>query len=142
MTSKYSVADIDYDDWQSYVHINRDREKENRLYYEVLGLKDDSKYTLINEHCSTHQIDISPCGNSVYMSKIEGYSLFDWITVLERASRLITIDTGVCLLAEVFLPKDVPCHLINRYSPPSFVDLPNIFKLNWQYCISPADIKI
>jgi hypothetical protein len=142
MTAKYSVAEVSYDNWQNYVNIKRNYEKENRLFYEVLGLRDGVEYTLINESSSSEKLDIAPVGNSVYMKQIEGYTVFDWITVIEKCSRLITIDTSVPIIAEVYMPNTVPCHLINRYSPPTFVDLPKIFKLNWQYCITPEDIVI
>lgn len=142
MTAKYSVAEVSYDNWQNYVNIKRDYEKENRLFYEVLGLRDGVEYTLINESSSSEKLDIAPVGNSVYMKQIEGYTVFDWITVIEKCSRLITIDTSVPIIAEVYMPNTVPCHLINRYDPPTFVDLPKIFKLNWQYCITPEDIVI
>ena len=142
MTSKYSVADVDFANWQDFVKINRNHAKEQELFYKVLGLKDDTEYTLINESCSSHKISILPVGNSVYMTAIPGYSFFDWIYVIERCSRLITIDTAVPILAEVYMPKTVPCHLINRYAPATFVDLPKIFNLDWQYCITPFDVKI
>lgn len=143
MTAKYSVADISYEGWQDYVTINRNKEKEDELFYNVLGLRDDSVFTLVNEYCSSHKIDVEPVGHTVYMKTINGYTSFDWIKVIERCSRLITIDTSIPILAEVYLPKHVPCHLINRYTPATFVDLPKIFtRLNWQYCITSADIKI
>jgi hypothetical protein len=142
MTAKYSVADVDYENWQDYVNINRDMEKENKLFYDVLHLRDNVPYTLICETCSSHRIDIDPVGNTVYMKAIPGFTVLDWISVIEKCTRLITIDTSIPHLAEVFLPKNVPCHLLNRYTPPSFVDLPQIFKLDWQYCITPEDIKI
>lgn len=142
MSAKYSVADVSYDGWQDFVCINRNWQQEHDLFYNVLGLTDNTKYTLINENCSSHRIDIPPVGVSVYMKEIPGYTIFDWITVIERCSRLITIDTSLPHLAEVFLPKHVPCHLLNRYTPASFVDLPKIFKLNWQYCVTPDDIVI
>jgi hypothetical protein len=142
MTSKYKVSDADWDGWQDYVKLNRNIEKEHQLFYEVLGLKDGDEYTLICESCSSHRIDIPPVGNSVYMKAVTGYTLFDWIMVIERCSRIITIDTSVPILAEVYLRKDVPCHLINRYTPPTFVDLPKIFKLNWQYCVTVEDLVI
>lgn len=142
MTAKYSVADVQYEHWQRYVKINRDYQKENDLFYNVLGLNDDSQYTFINEHCSTHKIDIQNLDNSVRMQVIPGFTGLDWIKVIEKASRLITIDTSVAHLAEIFLPYHVPCYLINRYNPPSFVDLHKIFKLNWNFCVSPDDIII
>lgn len=142
MTSKYSVAEVDYTGWQQHVNLKRDLDKENELFYNVLNLKDDTEYTLINESCSSHRIVIPPIGNGVYMRNISGYTLFDWIKVIEKCSRLITIDTSVPILAEVYMPDHVPCHLINRYIPATFVDLPKIFNKNWQYCISANDIKI
>lgn len=142
MSAKYAVADVDYENWQDYVKINRNHEREAELFYNVLKLRDNVPYTLINETCSSHRIDIEPVGNTVYMKAIPGYTALDWILVIEKCSRLITIDTSIPHLAEVFLPKHVPCHLLNRYTPSSFVDLPKIFKLNWQYCLTPADIVI
>jgi len=142
MTAKYDVADVSYDNWQSFVQLNRNHTRENELFYNVLGLKDDTEYTLINEYCSSHQVDINPVGNSVYMQTIPGFTVLDWIKVVEKTKRLITIDTSLPHIAEVYLPKNIPCHLLNRYTPPSFVDLPKIFKLDWQYCITPSDIKI
>jgi hypothetical protein len=143
MTGKYAAADVDYQNWQDYVKINRNSEKENNLFYNILDLKDDSVYTLINKSCSSHNIDVPPVnGKTIYMQELEGYSVFDWIKVIEKCSRLITVDTSVPILAEVYLPKHIPCHLINRYYPPNFVDLPKIFKLDWQYCLYPNEVSI
>ncbi len=143
MTGKYNAADVDYENWQNYVKINRNFEKENNLFYNVLGLKDDTEYILVNQHCSSHQIELNPIpGNVIYMSEIAGYTVFDWIKVIEKCSRLITVDTSVPIMAEVYLPKTTPCHLISRYMPPSFVDLPKIFRLNWQYCLYPNEVII
>ncbi len=142
MTSKYDVAEVDYTNWQDYVKLNRNHAKECELFYEVLGLKDDTVYTLANEYCSSHRITIPPVGKTVYMEPTQGFTLFDWIKVIEKCSRLITIDTSTPYLAEVFMPKHIPCHLINRYIPPSFVDLPKIFNLNWQYCLYTNELSI
>jgi hypothetical protein len=142
MVGKYSAADVDHQDWQKYVKLNRNTDKENNLFYNILDLKDDTEYTLINQNCSSHYIDIPPpLGKTIYMTELEGYSVFDWIKVIEKCSRLITVDTSVPILAEVYLPKNIPCHLISRYMPPSFVDLPKIFRLDWQYCLYPNEIK-
>lgn len=143
MTGKYAVADVDYQNWQDFVKINRNKEREDSLFYGVLDLNDNTEYTLVNQNCSSHYVEIKPpLGRSVYMSEYPGYTVFDWIKVIEKCNRLITVDTSVPILAEVYLPKHIPCHLVNRYAPPSFVDLPKIFKLNWQYCLYPDEIKI
>lgn len=141
MTAKYFVSGVDYNGWQDYVKITRNLEKESQLF-NILGLNDGEPYTLINENASCTHIDIPyDLGKSIKLQTIPGFSLFDWSTVIEKCSRLITIDTSLCHLAEVVLPKDTPCHLLNRYNPPHFVDLPTIFKLNWQYCITPGELK-
>ena len=144
MTSKYSVADIDFDNWQKYVKLNRNKLKEDDLFYNVLKLTDNSEYVLINENCSSHKINIPPVQGkqNIYIKNVPGYTVFDWIKVIENCQRLITVDTSIPIIADVFMPDHIPRHCINRYAPPTFVDLPKIFKKNWQFCITADDIKL
>lgn len=111
MTSKYSMLDIDYSDWQDYFKFERNIDKENELYYEVLGLKDDSEYVYVNSYFNTDNhitdmfigkvFDYPVIENEI----IEGYSLFDWCKVLENAKELYTTNTSVCYLLDVIDTK-------------------------------------
>lgn len=90
MSSKYSMLGIDFSDWQDYFHFDRNLDKENELYYNVLGLTDDAEFIFINNLYNT---DIK---NSNLFSKnnfdlpvvelkiIDGFTLFDWCKVLEK----------------------------------------------------------
>lgn len=107
MSSKYSMLGIDFSDWQDYFHFDRNLDKENELYYNVLGLTDDAEFIFINNLYNT---DIK---NSNLFSKnnfdlpvvelkiIDGFTLFDWCKVLERAKKIHTINTSINYIIEV-----------------------------------------
>lgn len=98
---------IDFSDWQDYFHFDRNLDKENELYYNVLGLTDDAEFIFINNLYNT---DIK---NSNLFSKnnfdlpvvelkiIDGFTLFDWCKVLERAKKIHTINTSINYIIEV-----------------------------------------
>jgi len=107
MSSKYSMIGLDYDDWQDYFHFDRNFDKENELYYNVLGLTDDAEFIFINNLYNT---DIK---NSNLFSKnnfdlpvielkiLDGFTLFDWCKVLEKAKKIYTINTSINYIIEV-----------------------------------------
>ena len=107
MSSKYSMLGIDYSDWQEYFKFDRDIDKENELYYNVLGLNDDSEFVFINnlyntdirdsELLSPDQFDLPV----VELKIIDGFTLFDWCKVLERAKKIHTINTSINYIIEV-----------------------------------------
>ena len=53
MRGKYDSIGIDWKDWRDYIKFNRNVEKENSLYYDVLGLKDDDEYVFVNRNFCT-----------------------------------------------------------------------------------------
>lgn len=107
MSSKYSMLGFDFSDWQQYFKFDRDLDKESDLYYNVLGLTDDSQFIFINNLYNT---DIR---NSNLLSKdtfdlpvvelkiIDGYTLFDWCKVLEKAKEIHTINTSINYIIDV-----------------------------------------
>jgi len=111
MTSKYSMLDIDVSDWADYFKYNRNIEKENELYYNVLGLTDDSEYVYINAFYNTDNYQSNIFVNEKYdypvieNKIIDGYSLFDWCKVLENAKEIHTTPTSVCYLIETIDTK-------------------------------------
>ena len=44
MKSKYALLNLDWNCWNEGFVFNRNLDKENDLYYNVLGLKDDTDY--------------------------------------------------------------------------------------------------
>jgi len=139
MKSKYTVCDMDHSNWQNYIKINRNYEKENELYYR-LGLRENDEYILVNEHSSGQHVEINPPGRIIKMSTISGYSFFDWIKVIENASRVLTIDTSLVYLVEIFAKPDIKCDMISRYNPIEFLDVPDILSRPWKYYSNANDI--
>ena len=143
MESKYRLAGIDSSGWQDFVSMKRNQSKENSLL-RLLGVDKNSKYTLINEHSSNGRIEIQDPGDAIYMRQIKGYTLFDWLPLIEACSRLITVDTSVVLLAEVFLNKDIPAYLVSKFptGDPSYIDFQRNLKLSWIFAPHASDLKI
>lgn len=133
MDLKYRVAGMDMADWADHVELRRDLAKEEALF-KLLGLDDGEPYALLNEHGSNSQIQFTHKApeKEVRLRPIEGYSLFDWSTVIERAARIATIDTSLVLLVEILKIRDKPLSVVSRYEPPSF-RIQNILRLDWLF---------
>ena len=107
MSSKYSMLGLDHSDWKEYFKFERNIDKENDLYYNVLGLKDDSEFVFINNLYNTDIRDselLSPENYDlpvVELKILEGFTLFDWCKVLEKAKSVFTINTSINYLIDV-----------------------------------------
>lgn len=107
MSSKYSMLGMEYEDWLEYFKFERDLDKENDLYYNVLNLKDDSEFVFINNLYNTDIHDsqlFSPEQFNlpvIELKIIDGFTLFDWIKVLEKAKKIHTINTSINYIIEV-----------------------------------------
>jgi hypothetical protein len=141
MDLKYQIAGVPMEDWADYVELRRDLEKEERLFRE-LGLDDGVPYALINETCSSKTLPFPHRApeKEVRLRFVEGYSLVDWSTVIERAARIASVDTSLVLLVEVLKIKGVPLHVVSRYEPPSFRELQNVLKLDWLFYFRPEHL--
>ena len=142
MLSKYRLTGMDYAGWQDHVPANRNYDGEIALW-EYLGLKRNMQYTLVNEFSSNGRLEIKVPGDAIYMRQIEGYTLFDWLSVLEGCSRLVTVDTSLVLLAEVFLKKNIPAYLISKWpaGDPSYIGFQPDLKLPWIFAPHASDLK-
>jgi hypothetical protein len=78
------------------------------------------------------------------MRQIKGYTLFDWLPVLEGCSRLVTVDTSLVLLAEVFLKKNIPAYLISKWpaGEPSYIGFQPDLALPWIFAPHASDLKL
>ena len=106
MTSKYSMLGLDHSDWKEYFKFDRNFAKEDDLYYNVLGLKDDSEFVFINnlyndkrdcQLMSPENYDLP----AVELQYIDGYTLFDWCKVFEKAKSVYTINTSLNYIIDV-----------------------------------------
>lgn len=120
MKCKYKLVDLDYSDWSNYVHIDRDIEKENKLFYDVLNLRDDDEYCLVNSLYGSppwiknvDNIGVSGKFKQVNLRLIPGYTPFDWSKVFENASEIQTVDTCYTYIMEQL---NLKVDTINVYS--------------------------
>jgi hypothetical protein len=141
MPAKYNFVGLDFADWVRYVDLKRRPHVERELYYDVLGLKDDSKYTLVNEHCSSHGVSLNVPGNVVRMAKVDCFTMLDWAMVIEKAAQIVTIDTSLVILTEV-LRQQKPLYMISRYDPPSFEQVKDILSLDWNLVLTPEELEV
>lgn len=103
MEDKYTLVNEDYSSWRSFP-IKRNYNKEQELI-DHLGL-DGNDYIFVNESFGSNSvgrgsINIENIGGKIVkMSIIDGYTLFDWIGVLEKCKAFYTVDTSVVWLID------------------------------------------
>ena len=110
MQRKYNVISVDWRDWKNYVRFNRNTEKENDLFYNVLGVKDDEEFVYVNRHWQTRpnkeyfsSISVDPQDYGCRVIEhdiIEGFSIFDWCKVLEKSKGIYSIETSLNYVLE------------------------------------------
>lgn len=141
MPSKYQMLDMDFRDWTDFVSLKRRPYAEAELFYDVLGLRDHDKYTLVNGTCSSGTIRFAAPGKTVELEEIAGFSLIDWSMVIEKARQIVTIDTSLVLLVELLKIRQ-PLYMFSRYSPPSFEQVKDILSLDWNMAPYPGNLSI
>ena len=139
MDSKYELVGLKYEGREHYFSFERNLEKENKLYYDVLKLTDESNYTLINRQFASPpdtqvcpHIDISKFSNYIEMSYVEGYNLLDWCKVIENAKEIHTVETSLNYIIDK-LNLDIPLNMYSKHTPPSYNQVQHLFKSNWKY---------
>lgn len=143
MEAKYHAIDAKYDDWSSYFLFNRNKERENHLFYDILGLEDTSRYVLANRNFgsppdSVECVHMKHLNQACFdiplyeMRNIEGINLFDWCKVLEHAEQIHTAETSLNFIIEVINTRG-ELHMYSKWSPPNYFHIKNLFKAPWIY---------
>lgn len=138
--SKYKMCEIDYNDWDTYFNFERNQEKENKLFYELLGLNDDSEYCLVSKNQGTppnyakHIINYDGNLKIINMDFIDGFTLFDWCKVIENASEIYTIDSSINWIIEKLNLKTDKLFLYSRRHN-DFSQIDYLMKKKYQYMI-------
>lgn len=93
MRAKYDMLGMDYRSWKDFAGFERDLEKEKELA-RIVGA--DGNHKVVNRTFTrdNRALDIS-VGDAIEMRPIEGFSLFDWSSVLETATEIDTVSTSV-----------------------------------------------
>ena len=101
MFAKFGMCGLNYDNWQDYFNIVRNREKEKQL--EVLLGVENKDVHLVNKEFGTPPMwremlnrDIETPKNltRLEMKIIPGYDIFDWIGIFEKAKKIDTVTTS------------------------------------------------
>jgi len=136
MDAKYKLVDLDFDDWSQYFTFKRNVEKENQLYYNILGLTDESEYCFVSRNYG------SPPNHEVYpfnydkelkiveMNFIEGYTLIDWCKVIENACEIYTVDSSINYIIDKLTLKTDDLTLIRKPYPNQTAR--HLFKKNYK----------
>lgn len=110
MEGKYQKAGVSMIDYLSYIKIKRNRHKEQCLYGKLVS---NERYRFVCNYFGT-PVNDSKLGTvykdikvpddmpNVRLEFIEGYTLFDWISIIENASEIYSTDTSVQFLIELF----------------------------------------
>jgi hypothetical protein len=129
MANKYLSIGWEIKEWRN-VKIKRNYNKELELF-NLLGIKPGDEYDLFNlnyhlyptiyntekETFSIKEIQIDDNIKQIKMSIIDGFSIFDWIGVLERAKNIHTVHTAVHYLMDLYCDSDVQeLHIYDRGS--------------------------
>jgi hypothetical protein len=115
--NKYKCVGLSYDDWVDYFTFERNHEKENYLFYDILKLKDGEKYNLINRMYGSPpntliaNFDFPKNVKNVEINYYKDITVFDWCKVLENANEIYTTDTCYILLAE-----KLKCNTLNIFT--------------------------
>jgi hypothetical protein len=137
--------DIDYKDWNKYLILKRNIEKENDLFYNVLNLKDGEEYAVYNRHYGTPPyVNKKNNMKTSMLKKVEinikdNFTVFDWLKVIENASEIHIVDSSLTYLIEnlTLKAKDDKLHLYSRYTEevgnPKWFHAADLFKKQWFY---------
>lgn len=120
MQSKYLYFNKDWQTWKDNCRIRRDYANERKLYSEVLGLAVGEKYNLISEQFGTAGlrtagVDIPDNGlKNVHMKFIDGFTLIDWMMVIENAHEIFAVSSSNIYLFELYPLKAKKINLYIR----------------------------
>lgn len=139
MEAKYSFVQDDYNGWQEHFTWERNIEKENKLFYEILKLNDGEEYSLVSNVWGTpptnnfREVPTSGKYKEVKVEMLDEFNPFDWSKVIENAKEISIIDTSFNYLIEKLNLNAQNLYLTSRFTPPNFSHIINLFKKNWKY---------
>lgn len=139
MIAKYLFVGLDYNNWQDYIKVKRNADKEQKLR-DHIGMQDNIEYTLINNTFGSppdsveciHMRNINASGPIIRMHNIPGFSVFDWMGVMERCNIIHTTDTCTIYLIET-LKRKQELYMYSRFNPSNFFHVHKFLKKQWNF---------
>lgn len=118
MKAKYSLLKKDFHRWREMTWV-RHPEQEQRLFSEVLGLKEGEKFNLVNanfrfDNSGRAEIKVDNGLKNVEMKVTEGFTLLDWGKVLQNATTIHQVSSATFYLTELMELKATELHLYVR----------------------------
>lgn len=140
MRAKYDLLHLDFNEWDKNAMWNRNFRKEIDLL-ELLKEKHNirkGKYVFVNRYFGSNiNTRVKPIAlpyetTVIEMRPYEGYSLFDWASVLEEANEVHTVSTSILYIIEQLnLKKKV--HLYPRPTDLDFAQVKYLLKKEYRY---------
>jgi len=139
MDAKYKFLGLKIDNWQEYLFINRNKEKEDKLK-QLYNISSGDEYVVLNRNYGClpnfntcrYLKNFSSKYKTIEITPRENFSLFNWSAILEGAKEIHTVDTSIMYLMEKLnLTGKLYCY--SRYYPANFSDVTHLFKTKWQY---------
>jgi hypothetical protein len=138
MKSKYILAGKSPTNYIDYLDITRNFDREEDLFKKIIVNK---PYRLIcpwfatpdkNGNGMLHMdIPMSKQINNVVMDIQKGYTLFDWLKVIQNAEEIYTTDSAIMFLIEKYECEAKKLVAYSRRSTACEVDY--LFKKSWEY---------
>jgi len=137
MEDKYLLLNKNPKDWINY-QFKRNSKKENELY-ELLGSPTD--FIFLNNNFGSNvvgsgksNIIIDRSKKIIELSFINGYTLFDWIKVIEMASEIHTISTSLVFLCDKYSNNSCKKVVYRRNNNNQTIDaIKNILTTGWEF---------
>lgn len=131
--AKYEFVGLQYNDWAEYVKINRNTQKEDELYNNII--KTDEPYILVNRNYGTlsqkrQDMHIASDLRVVEFDYVLDYNLFDWIKIILNAKEVHTIQTSLAYLLDALKLQNV--HIYHRAV--SYQSIKNTCWDTFEYC--------
>lgn len=138
MEAKYKLAQVDMTDFMDYIDITRNTDKESSLYEEIDPV---GPYRLVCPWYGTPQegssgmlkmnIPHSKTMHNIVMDIKEGYTLFDWLRIIESAEEIYTTDSAIMFLIEKYACKAKKLVAYSRRA--SALEVDYLFEEPWEY---------
>jgi|10_taG_2_1085330.scaffolds.fasta_scaffold09193_4 hypothetical protein len=143
MDAKYKFVGLSYDNWSKYLNFKRNEKKEKQLF-NLLNLPED--FILVNKFFASppntqkcKHINLEDKNNVIELREIEGFSLFDWCLVFEKAAEIHTVDTSILYVLETLnITNKLYCY--SRFDPPNFDNVSHLFNKPWHYVNNPEPL--
>lgn len=126
MRQKYSYFGLNYINWKSNAKFIRNYTREHELI-KLLNIEVGEQFNLVNMKFGCHvggtnfkpeaqstNFEVNNGLRNIEMGMIDGYSLFDWSSIIERATNIFTVSTSSFYLFELLRLSAKEIHLYPR----------------------------